>query len=241
MEDTLESRLNSFIDFKFSALNTCMLCTVENVRDLGEQRIDVKPLVNKQFVDSDVLEYPAILSVPLVFPSSSTSAITFPVNKGDVVVVIFSQSSIDVFKSGSHTAHDPVDTRRFDRRDAIAIPCAFAFDKAINKQSNRTLPHSTTDVVIAHNINTPDECEIRLDPTGGLKITAKTINVVSNVATITCPTATFTGNLAVTGDLSVTGVSLFTGISTFNGALVSTTTTTLTGTATLNGLPISTS
>ena len=59
MEDTLESRLNSFIDFKFSALNTCMLCTVENVRDLGEQRIDVKPLVNKQFVDSDVLEYPA--------------------------------------------------------------------------------------------------------------------------------------------------------------------------------------
>ena len=103
------------------------------------------------------------------------------------------------------------------------------------------MPHSTTDVVIAHNINTPNECEIRLDPTGGLKITAKTINVVSNVATITCPTATFTGNLAVTGNLSVTGESLFTGISTFNGALVSTTTTTLTGTATLNGLPISTS
>ena len=47
MEDTLESRLNPFIDFKFSALNTCMLCTVENVRDLGEQRVDVKPLVNK--------------------------------------------------------------------------------------------------------------------------------------------------------------------------------------------------
>ena len=183
MEDTLESRLNSFIDFKFSALNTCMLCTVENVRDLGEQRIDVKPLVNKQFVDSDVLEYPAILSVPLVFPSSSTSAITFTVNKGDVVVVIFSQSSIDVFKSGSHTAHDPVDTRRFDRRDAIAIPCAFAFDKAINKQSNRTLPHSTTDVVIAHNIGKDNECEIRVKSSGKVEINGNDMYVDSGLST----------------------------------------------------------
>ena len=183
MEDTLESRLNSFIDFKFSALNTCMLCTVENVRDLGEQRIDVKPLVNKQFVDSDVLEYPAILSVPLVFPSSSTSAITFPVNKGDVVVVIFSQSSIDVFKSGSHTPHDPIDTRRFDRRDAIAIPCAFAFDKAINKQSNRTLPHSTTDVVIAHNIGKDNECEIRVKSSGKVEINGNDMYVDSGLST----------------------------------------------------------
>ena len=183
MEDTLESRLNSFIDFKFSALNTCMLCTVENVRDLGEQRVDVKPLVNKQFVDSDVLEYPAILSVPLVFPSSSTSAITFPVNKGDVVVVIFNQSSIDVFKAGSHTVHDPVDTRRFDRRDAIAIPCAFAFDKAINKQSNRTLPHSTTDVVIAHNIGKSNECEIRVKSSGKVEINGNDMYVDSGLST----------------------------------------------------------
>lgn len=183
MEDTLESRLNSFIDFKFSALNTCMLCVVEQVRDLEEQRVDVKPLVNKQFVDSDVLEYPAILSVPLVFPSSSTSAITFPVNKGDVVVVIFSQSSIDVFKSGSHTAHDPVDTRRFDRRDAIAIPCAFAFDKAINKQSNRTLTHSTTDVVIAHNIGKDNECEIRVKSSGKIEINGNDMYVDSSLST----------------------------------------------------------
>lgn len=183
MEDTLESRLNSFIDFKFSALNTCMLCTVENVRDLGEQRVDVKPLVNKQFVDSDVLEYPAILSVPLVFPSSSTSAITFPVNKGDVVVVIFNQSSIDVFKSGSHTAHDPIDTRRFDRRDAIAIPCAFAFDKAINKQSNRTLPHSATDVVIAHNIGKDNECEIRVKSSGKIEVNGDNMYVDSSLST----------------------------------------------------------
>lgn len=183
MEDTLESRLNSFIDFKFSALNTCMLCVVEQVRDLEEQRVDVKPLVNKQFVDSDVLEYPAILSVPLVFPSSSTSAITFPVNKGDVVVVIFSQSSIDVFKSGSHTAHDPVDTRRFDRRDAIAIPCAFAFDKAINKQSNRTLTHSTTDVVIAHNIGKDNECEIRVKSSGKIEINGNDMYIDSSLST----------------------------------------------------------
>lgn len=183
MEDNLESRLNAFVDFKFSALNTCMLCVVEQVRDLGEQRVDVKPIVNKQFVDGDVLEYPSILSVPLVFPSSSTSAITFPINQGDVVVVIFSQSSLDVFKSGSQQAHDPIDTRRFDRRDAIAIPCAFAFDKAINRQANRTLPHSTTDVVIAHNIGKSSECEIRLKSSGEIELNGSNVYIDSSVET----------------------------------------------------------
>lgn len=183
MEDTLESRLNAFIDFKFASLNTCMLCTVEQVRDIGEQRVDVKPVVNKQFIDGDVVEYPSILSVPLVFPSSSTSAITFPVNQGDVVVVIFNQSSIDVFKAGSQQAHDPVDTRRFDRRDAIAIPCAFAFDKAINKQSNRTLPHNTKDVVVAHNIGKANECEVRIKSSGKIELNGNEAYIDSSVET----------------------------------------------------------
>lgn len=89
MEDNLESIVTNFFDFKLSQINTATLAIVEQVRDLGEQRVDVKPIINKQYVDSDYQECPVILSVPLVFPSSSTSAVTFPVNKGDIVLLVF--------------------------------------------------------------------------------------------------------------------------------------------------------
>ena len=183
MEDNLESIVTNFFDFKLSQINTATLAIVEQVRDLGEQRVDVKPIINKQYVDSDYQECPVILSVPLVFPSSSTSAVTFPVNKGDIVLLVFNQNNIDVFKAGSHTTHDPTDTRMFSRRDAIAIPCAFAFDKAINKQSNRTLPHSTTDVVIAHNIGKDNECEIRVKSSGKVEINGNDMYVDSGLST----------------------------------------------------------
>lgn len=183
MEETLESRLNAFFDFKLSKVNTAMLGVIEQVRDLEQQRVDVKPLVNKQYVDGDSQEYPVILSVPLVFPSSSTSAVTFPVNKGDIVLLVFNQNNIDVFKSGSHTPHDPIDTRLFDRRDAIAIPCAFAFDKAINKQTNRELPHDPQDVVIAHNIGKDSECEIRIKKSGKIEVNGNNMYVDSNLST----------------------------------------------------------
>ena len=82
-----------------------------------------------------------------------------------------------------YTTHDTTDTRMFSRRDAIAIPCAFSFDKAINKQSNRTLPHSTTDVVIAHNIGKDNECEIRVKSSGKIEVNGNDMYVDSGLST----------------------------------------------------------
>ena len=248
MEDTLEARLNAFFDFKMSGMFVCMVAEVLNTSKLEQCRIDVKPIVNHEYKDSTVVEYPIILSVPVQFPSSSTSALTFPINQGDNVLLVFSQKGLDVFKSGATSAHDPIDMRSFDKRDAIAIPCVNPFSKSINDPVKRTLLHSVDDMVLTHNIGLPTECEVRLKPSGKIELTsALQVEVKSPLLTLTCPSVAITGNLSVAGTFGVvgvstfTGASVFTGISTFNGALVSTTTTTLTGTATYNGLPISTS
>jgi len=221
---------------------------VLNTSKLEQCRIDVKPIVNHEYKDSTVVEYPTILSVPVQFPSSSTSALTFPINQGDNILLVFSQKGLDVFKSGATSAHDPIDMRSFDKRDAIAIPCVNPFSKSINDPVKRTLTHSVDDMVMTHNIGLPTECEVRLKPTGKIVLTsALQVEVVSPLLTLTCPSVAITGNLSVGGTFAVvgasafTGASVFTGISTFNGALVSTTTTTLTGSATYNGLNISTS
>jgi len=248
MENSLETILNSQIDFRLSDIYVTMVAEATNVSKMNECRIDVQPVVNKKYIDGEIIAYPEILSVPVQFPSSSTSALTFPINQGDNVLLVFSQKGLDVFKSGATSAHDPIDMRSFDKRDAIAIPCVFPFSKSINDPIKRTLTHSVDDMVVTHNIGLPTECEVRMKPTGKIVLTsALQVEVKSPLLTLTCPSVAITGNLSVGGTFAVvgasafTGVSVFTGISTFNGALVSTTTTTLTGTATYNGLNISTS
>lgn len=248
MENSLETILNSQIDFRLSDIYVTMVAEVTNVSKMNECRIDVQPVVNKKYIDGEILEYPEILSVPVQFPSSSTSALTFPINQGDNVLLVFSQKGLDVFKSGATSAHDPIDMRSFDKRDAIAIPCVNPFSKSVNDPVKRTLFHSVDDMVMTHNIGLPTECEVRMKPTGKIELTsALQVEVKSPLLTLTCPSVAITGNLSVAGTFGVlgvstfTGASIFTGISTFNGALVSTTTTTLTGSATYNGLNISTS
>ncbi len=248
MENSLETILNSQIDFRLSDIYVTMVAEVTNVSKLNECRIDVQPVVNKKYIDGEIMAYPEILSVPVQFPSSSTSALTFPINQGDNVLIVFSQKGLDVFKSGATSAHDPIDMRSFDKRDAIAIPCVNPFSKSINDPVKRTLLHSVDDMVMTHNIGLPTECEVRMKPTGKIELTsALQVEVKSPLLTLTCPSVAITGNLSVAGTFGVlgvstfTGASVFTGISTFNGALVSTTTTTLTGSATYNGLNISTS
>jgi len=248
MENSLETILNAQIDFRLSDIYVTMVAEVTNVSKLNECRIDVQPVVNKKYIDGEIMAYPEILSVPVQFPSSSTSALTFPINQGDNVLLVFSQKGLDVFKSGATSAHDPIDMRSFDKRDAIAIPCVNPFSKSINDPVKRTLLHSVDDMVMTHNIGLPTECEVRMKPTGKIELTsALQVEVKSPLLTLTCPSVAITGNLSVAGTFGVlgvstfTGASVFTGISTFNGALVSTTTTTLTGSATYNGLNISTS
>lgn len=242
MENSLETILNAQIDFRLSDIYVSMVAVVIGVSKLNECRIDVQPVVNKKYIDGEILEYPEILSVPVQFPSSSTSALTFPINQGDNVLLVFSQKGLDVFKSGATSAHDPIDMRSFDKRDAIAIPCVSPFSKSINDPVKRTLLHNVDDMVMTHNIGLPTECEVRMKPTGKIELTsALQVEVVSPLLTLTCPSVAITGNLSVAGTFGVVGTSTFTGISTFNGALVSTTTTTLTGSATYNGLNISTS
>jgi len=183
MEDTLEARLNAFFDFKMSGMFVCMVAEVLNTSKLEQCRIDVKPIVNHEYKDSTVVEYPTILSVPVQFPSSSTSALTFPINQGDNVLLVFSQKGLDVFKSGATSAHDPIDMRSFDKRDAIAIPCVNPFSKSINDPVKRTLTHNVDDMVMTHNIGKDNECEVRLTSGGEVKVTGVHTKISDSLAT----------------------------------------------------------
>jgi hypothetical protein len=214
MENSLETILNSQIDFRLSDIYVTMVAVVTGVSKLNECRIDVQPIVNKKYIDGEILEYPEILSVPVQFPSSSTSALTFPINQGDNVLLVFSQKGLDVFKSGATSAHDPIDMRSFDKRDAIAIPCVNPFSKSINDPVKRTLTHSVDDMVMTHNIGKATECEVRMKPTGKIELTstlqvdvkAPITNITSTISsTVSAPVVAVTAITSAT----ITSPSVF--------------------------------
>jgi len=192
---TLESAMKAFFEHQMRSVYTAIPAIVMQVRSGEECRIDVKPLINMVFPDYEEMEWVTIPNVPAIFPSSSTSAFTFPIKQGDTVLLVFNQSCIDVFKAGDGTPQPPSDYRAFNMRDAVAIPGLFPFGLSINKQTNRTLTHSTDDAVVSHNIGTPAECEIRMKPDG--KIVLNGISGETNFSVDMDGTLTTTGAITV--------------------------------------------
>src|SRR5690606_35212297 len=205
---TLEGVIRQYITNAQNGMFTSMPARVENVVNMGEQRVDVQLLVDRVTPDNGVLAHPPILSVPLIFPGSMSSQFSFPVRRGDIVLCVFSQRSIDRFKLGANDRHRPIDFRKYSRNDAMAIPGLFSFPSAVNNPDKRTLDHDTNDTVMVHNIGTGSECEVRLKASGDVIInspglvqvncTTAEINASESV-TIDTPQTTVTGDMLVQG------------------------------------------
>ena len=178
----IKSLIDSIIDYKMDNTFTSIPCYIVKIHDsLYECKVDVIPALEKLDYDGISTEEPVIYGVPVQFPSSSRSALTFPLREGDPVICIFCRSNIESFKATKElgTITSPDDYRTFSYRDAIAIPCVWPFDKSINDQLNRTLPHDPDNLVVAHNIGQDNEIEIRFTD-DGIKINAPNSDVSVN-------------------------------------------------------------
>lgn len=218
---SLQEVLTDAFNYQTSKMYTAIPCVILSVHtSLSDCRVDVQPSVNALYKNDVVEEHPPILSVPVIFPSSSTSALTFPVNIGDTVLCVFTQRGIDNFKQGDGKPTRPVDFRKFDKRDAVAIPGLFPFGKSINNPSKRVLPHSTSDMVMAHNLGKGNEVEVRLKQDGGIVINTSTTitvncnNVVvnGNSGTFNVSNATWNGSLTFNGNITHEGIYTLGGI-----------------------------
>lgn len=93
--------------------------------DAATQKARVLPLVKgwKRAPDGtrSAVQLPVISAVPVVFPGAGGFRLTFPVEVGDSVLLVFSDYSLDRWlKEGG--AVDPIDERTHNLSDAICIP-----------------------------------------------------------------------------------------------------------------------
>lgn len=99
--------------------------------DPDTQEASVQILIKETLLDDREFEIPVIDGVPVVFPSAGGGTMTFPIQKGDGVLIIFSERSLDnwVGSNGSDII-SPLDKRKHNVTDAIAIPGLTTFPNA---------------------------------------------------------------------------------------------------------------
>lgn len=125
MNLTLDETIRRVIENQFLHFHTAMPAVITHYESKN-QKAFVKPLIKQTYYNGKVIEMPIIVNVPVIFPHNSKAGMKFPLNSGDTVLVIFSESCLERWLSAS--SNEEVENgydRRFDLSDAIAIPCLY--------------------------------------------------------------------------------------------------------------------
>lgn len=160
------------------------------------------------------IDLPVLVDCPIVFPSGGGCTLTFPINKGDEVLIIFSSRCIDNWwalgatdSEGNTIPRPQAEYRMNDLSDGFVIPGPRSVPRVIPLISTTTvqLRANTKDNTHYSFIEIhPGNFNINISTTGN--ITANAPNITANASTamnITSPITTITGNVHITGDVQV--------------------------------------
>ena len=175
----LEPILRNFFSDKMSEMNFCLPARIDNVQNLKQGRVDVKPLYIPRYLDNTYSELPAINNVPIVFACANESGQVFAPKQGDTVLLVFSQCNIDNFKAGSVEPYSTVFDRSFDINDAIALVGFSPFNvNPINTEKHKK-DYELGDVSTFNNLGKENENKINVKKDGTIKIISSSTTLES--------------------------------------------------------------
>lgn len=146
MNGNLTDAIGQAIRSTLNNIHTALPAIITKYDPTGP-KAEVKPQIKKIYTDNTVIALPAIVSVPVVFPRTSRFRLSFPLEEGDGVLLVFSERSLETWLArGEDVA--PQDVRKFDLSDAIAIPGLWAFGKGMIIDSGEELELALDNVKI---------------------------------------------------------------------------------------------
>lgn len=99
--------------------------------DASKQLADVAPLLKDQVEGQDgkvtPVSLPVLTGVPVVFPGGGGFRVTFPIQPGDLVLLVFSDRSLDKWLAGDGREVDPGASHMHSIADAVALPGLHTF------------------------------------------------------------------------------------------------------------------
>jgi len=123
-EPNLAEIIREALDARMNDLHVAMPAKVVSY-DEATQTVEVQPMIRRAMLDTDGQptheELPNIPNVPVAFPRSAAFQMTWPLAKGDPVLLVFNSSAIGQWRETGDLA-DPVDLRRHDLSYPVAFP-----------------------------------------------------------------------------------------------------------------------
>lgn len=212
---SLERAIQTGVIAELKDLHTCLPGEVISF-NAAEQTADIQPMIKRKF-KGEWVNIPVLKSVPVRYQRSADFAITFPLAKGDQVMLVFCERSIDTWlEQGGIKA--PADFRRHDYSDAFALPMMYpktnkipAMDaanlqiKTISGNIKFTIrPDGSMDVTAAGDVDITTDTDVNINTTGNSYIKSALTTIDNNLLV----TGSITGQqgLAITGIHPVAGV-----------------------------------
>ena len=130
---TLSQVLNQAISNRLLDLHTALIARVESY-DAAKQQVSVSPVLKRVLpnLDGELVseQLPVLSDVPVLFPRAGGFFISFPIQPGDFVQLVFNEVSIDDWMAGASST--TIFGERFNLQGAVAIPGVYPDSKPIS-------------------------------------------------------------------------------------------------------------
>lgn len=128
MKENIVDVFNAWLDSHLERIHTAIPGKIESYSGHSDRKAKVKPLIKLKTSQGASLTIPPIENVPVIFPSSNTFNLLYPLKKGDNCLIVFSEVGIGNYLNGKGVNDvEPDDLSRFSLTDAICIPGLWPF------------------------------------------------------------------------------------------------------------------
>ena len=157
---TLSNVLQRSIQSAMEQLQVCMPAEVVSY-DKDKQLASCQPMFKNKYRDGATLDMPVIYNVPVAHPRSGTAIVHMPIKKGDRVLLVFSDRSLEKWLTSGERS-DPEDNRKHQMSDAIAYPGLYPMNEA--------KPIANGEDIIFLNEGKNGKLEMRLTPSNKIQV-----------------------------------------------------------------------
>jgi hypothetical protein len=171
----------------FETMRVAMPARIESY-DATKSLVDVKIAIPQVRQDESVFEIPVITSVPVMWLSTLTTSVTFPLKRGDYGLVVFCDWDIAKWAVGLDES-EPQSERRHNLTDSVFFP-----------QTHGLRPSSLVGLSLKHGTS-----EVLLTETG-IVVTGGAVTVNTPALTVNASSTTFNGNVTITGGANIGGI-----------------------------------
>lgn len=211
MSYSIESIVRHMINQNNHSMNISFPAIIVGVENLEDGFVDVQPVVNYlNPLTRESFEYPIIYGVSLVFPSSKTSTVCFPVSQGDCVDLLIQSVDIQDFINGNKDTHDSFFLPHGNLANVVAIVGFAPYQQSCFNPINYKNDFDNQDLNIVHNKNTDNEAIISINTDGDISLRSPTVvNIESKEVNVVADTInTNNAILSTDGDVEINGKSV---------------------------------